>query len=422
VPKLTKRTVDAAAPALDGSRRFVWDSDLKGFGLLVTPAGAKSYVVQYRTEHGRSRRLTIGRHGSPWTPEKARERAEELLRDVAVGADPMERRREARKAETVSELIDLYLEKGPAANTKKKASSWAADRSNLMRHVKPLLGSKVVASLTKEDIEDFQRDVAAGKTAADVKTKARGRAIVSGGKGTAARSTAVLGAMLAFAVERRMIPKNPAAKVTLYEGAKKERFLTGTEAATLSSTMVTMVAAGELNPTAAAAIRLLLLTGCRKSEVLTLKWSYVDLEGGRLNLPDSKTGAKSVPLGAPALSLLGGIERTASGYVFPAARGAGHFTGVQKAWEAVRKRAGLGDVRIHDLRHSFASFAVAGGASLYLVGKVLGHAQAKTTQKYAHLADDPLRAVADATAGKIAGAMAPKDRSGEVVQLKPKAG
>ena len=156
--------------------------------------------------------------------------------------------------------------------------------------------------------------------------------------------------------------------------------------------------------------------------MLTLQWSHVDLEGGRLNLPASKTGAKSVPLGAPALALLGGIERTASVYVFPAARGTGHFTGLQKAWEAVRTRAGLGDVRIHDLRHSFASFAVAGGASLYLVGKVLGHVQAKTTQKYAHVADDPLRAVADATAGKIAGAMAPKDSGGEVVRLVPKTG
>jgi len=206
--------------------------------------------------------------------------------------------------------------------------------------------------------------------------------------------------------DRKLIPANPARGVKLLKGGKRERFLSEAELAGLAEALAEMEAERRLSPSAATAIRLLLLSGCRKSEILSLRWEWVDIERGLLRLPDSKTGAKVVPLAAAAVKLLAELPRRGA-YVLPAAKGAAHYTGLQKDWERVRARAGLAGTRIHDLRHSFASFAVADGNSLYLIGKVLGHKQARTTEIYAHLADDPIRAVADRTAARIAAAMSP---------------
>ena len=290
---------------------------------------------------------------------------------------------------------DLYLAEGPAAKPNKKASSWATDRSNIERHVKPLLGRKLARSLIHDDVVKFQRDVAAGKSKADIKTKKRGRAIVDGGPGTAARSLAVLGAMLEWALhpDRKLISANPAKGVKLLKGGKRERFLSEAELARLADALEAMEVEHRLSPIATASIRLL-LSGCRKSEILSLRWDWVDIERGVLRLPDSKTGAKVVPLAAAAVKLLAELPRRGD-HVLPAAKGGGHYTGLQKDWERVRARAGLARARIHDLRHSFASFAVADGNSLYLIGMALGHKQARTTEIYAHRADDPIRAVAD---------------------------
>jgi integrase len=414
--KLTKRVVDAIGPDPAGRDAFVWDSGdgaIKGFGVRMKPSGAASYLVQYRTREGRTRRLVLGRVGV-LTPDHARTLAGDKLKEVSLGGDPSADRHLAREALTVAELADLYLREGPAAKPNKKASSWAADGSNIERHVKPLLGRKTAKSLTQADIAKFQADVAVGKSRADIKTKERGRAIVEGGRGTAARSLAVLGAMLQFAIGRKLISANPAKGVQLLKGEKKERFLSETEVARLADTLAAMEREGRLSPGAAAAVRLLLLTGCRKSEILSLRWDWVDLERGCLRLPDSKTGAKVVPLAAASMELLNGLPR-ASGYVLPAAKGIGHYTGLQKDWERVRVRAGLPGLRLHDLRHSFASFAVADGHTLFMVGKVLGHKQARTTEGYAHLAADPLRAVADRTAARIAAAM----RSGTAAEVVP---
>ena len=404
--KLTKRVVDSAAPDPSGKQLIIWDSEVKGFALRVTPAGAKSYVLNYRTAEGRERRYTIGKHGSPWTCEGAREKAVDLLRDIAEGRDPMEDKREAREAKTIAELAELYLgPDGKAARPEKKDSSWKRDECSIRCHIVPLLGRKVAKSLTATDVERFQADVAAGKSKADRKTGFRGRAIVTGGKGTAARTVAALSSMLEFGVSRKLLPSNPAKGVKLFKGEKKERFLTNTEVSALAAGMTTLEDLGMLSPTMAAAVKLLLLTGCRKSEITTLRWDYVDLEGGRLNLPDSKTGARAVPLPAAASLIIADLPRH-SEWVLPSNRTDGPIIGLQKAWEMVREWCGIGtETRLHDLRHSFASFAVSDGASLYLVGKQLGHAQSRTTERYAHLADDPVKAVADRTAGRIAAAM-----------------
>ena len=322
--KLTKRVIDSLRADAPGGREcFVWDGGdgaLKGFGVRIAPGGTKSYIVYYRTKEGRSRRLVIGRVGV-LTPDEARTIAGEKLKEVAKGGDPSaERHRVRREALTVAELADLYLAEGPAAKPNKKASSWGTDRSNIERHIKPLLGRKLATSLTHDDVVRFQRDVAAGKSKADIKTRKRGRAIVDGGPSTAARSLAVLGAMLEWAAhpDRKLIPANPAKGVKLLKGGKRERFLSEAELARLADALAAMEAEHRLSPTATAAIRLLLLSGCRKSEILSLRWEWIDIERGVLRLPDSKTGAKVVPLAAAAVKLLAELPHRGD-HVLPAA-------------------------------------------------------------------------------------------------------
>ena len=412
--RIAKCAVDAIEPG--ASDRYLWDTDLAGFGLKVTPKGRKVYLVQYRIggRRGRTRRLTLGIHGQ-LTPEQARARAKQALGRIAAGADPADERAQAKGDLLVSELCDLYLAEGCAT---KKPTTIATDRSNIERHIKPLLGRRRLSTVTRADIERLQLDIAAGRTAADVRTKPRGRAIVSGGKGTAARTVAVLGAVFTFAVKRGMRPDNPVRGVRLYRNNSKERFLSPAELARLGDALATAEREG-VNSSAIAGIRLLLLTGARKSEIAELRWEHVDTDRACIRLPDSKTGAKSIPLGAAALAVFAGLARTQDNpYVLPGVND-GFFTGLPKAWRRIRERASLADVRLHDFRHSFASVAVAGGDSLYLVGKVLGHKQSRTTEIYAHLADDPVRAVADKVSRHIAAAMnAGKGGLGEIVRLR----
>ena len=421
MPKLTKRAVDAAAPGT--AQVLVWDTDVKGFGLRVTRAGAKSYILNYRDGAGQSRRYTIGKHGSPWTCEEARTKAVEVLRGLSAGVDPLAAKAERRTAVTVAELVELYLGEGPAEKPNKKAESWVDDASNLRRHVVPLIGGKAVKALTAADVSKLQADIAAGKTAADVKTRKQGRAIVTGGKSTAARTVAVLSAMLSFAARRGIISTNPALGVEKFKAEKRERFLSEVELEALADGLASLEHDAAINPMMAAAIRLLMLTACRKEEITRLQWAWVDLGRSCLRLPDSKTGAKIVPLAAAAVELLNTLPRT-SVFVLPSSKTDGPIIGLQKAWGALRTRStelarrraveagepadrapDLTGLRLHDLRHSYASFAVADGSSLYMVGKILGHSQVSTTQRYAHLRDDPLKAVADRTGAKIAEAM-----------------
>jgi integrase len=229
-------------------------------------------------------------------------------------------------------------------------------------------------------------------------------------------AVAIFAAMLEFAVARKLIDINPARGVKLFKAERRERFLSHAEVTQIADTLAAMEVENTINPNFAAAIRLLLLTGCRKSEILSLKWSWIDFERKCLRLPDSKTGAKVVLLPAAALAILSELDKT-SEWVFPAAYGDGPARGLQKVWEEVRRKANLQNVRIHDFRHSYASFAVADGATLFMIGKVLGHRQARTTEIYAHLSDDPVRALAERTAARIAEAMS-LDRQESTDKLK----
>jgi hypothetical protein len=260
MPKLTKRFVDAIRPT--GKEAFYWDDDMPGFGLRQKPTGALTWVVQYREKgHGQTRRMALGRVGI-LTPAEARTEARGALAAVSKGRDPSSERRQHRKDITVSALCDLYLEEGPAARPRKKAKSWVIDRSNIDRHIKPLLGRKYVSHLAKADIERFQKDVTDGKTKADVKTKARGRARVRGGPGAGARATSSLQAMLSFAVSRGIRPDNPAHGVKLNRLEERERFLSSAELAKLGATLSAAEQRG-VNGRMIDAIRLLILTGAR---------------------------------------------------------------------------------------------------------------------------------------------------------------
>jgi len=396
--RITKRVADAAKP--NGRDYFLWDDELPGFGLRVFASGKRSYVVQYRKD-GRSRRVAIGLHGA-LTPDEARTQAKILLGSVAKGENPAEERAVIRRDPTISEVCNLYLKEGPILRPRKKVSSWKTDMANIERHIRPLLGRRKLRSLAKIDVQRFQADATAGKTALNQKTGFRGRAIVKGGPMVGARATALLRAILNFAVDRGLRPDNPARNLQLNKGNRRDRFLTGDELANLGAALAVEELKAEAKPSVAA-IRLLMFTGCRKSEILTLQWRFIDWERNLLRLPDSKTGAKIVPIGEPAVDVLTALSREdGEPYVFPSPRKGRHLVGLQKVWERVRETAQLPGVRLHDLRHSFASVAVGGGFSLFMVGKILGHRDSRTTEIYAHMADDPLKVVANQTAVLIA--------------------
>ncbi len=393
--KITKRTVDAAQSSERDT--FLWDSETKGFGLKITPKGKRVYVLQYRI-YGKLKRFTIGVHGNPWTPGDARDEAIRLLGSIRKGDDPASTKQAEKAAISVSELCDIYLQEGAGT---KKASTLATDRGRIERHIKPLLGNKRVKDITPNHIKRFMADIASGKTAADIKTGRHGRARVTGGKGTATRTVGLLGGIFSFAVDGGFRTDNPVRGIKRYADHRNERFLSPKELTQLGEALT--LAEGEgTNRIAITAIRLLILTGCRKSEILTLKWEHVNFEAGYLELPDSKTGQKRVPVGAPALELLASIPRIEGNpYVLPGEKVQQHLIGLPRVWEAIRNRAGLNDVRLHDLRHSFASVGAGAGMGLAVVGKLLGHRDPKTTARYAHIADDPAKAAADRISASV---------------------
>lgn len=401
--KLTKSIIDAASPRSEDY--FLWDSELKGFGIKIAKGGRKSYVCKYRVGSGRSaptRRMTIGAHGSPWTVDQARIAARKLLGRAANGEDPAREKQEEKKQLTVAQLCNQYLEYGVGT---KKASTVATDRGRIERHIKPLLGRKRVRDVNRADVKGFLQDVANGVTSVDEKTGLRGRAIVKGGKGTATRTVGLLGGIFSYALDCGMIEVNPVRGVKRFADKKGQRYLSQRELVALGQAMADGEERG-LNMQALAILKLLVFTGARKGEIETLRWDALDFDNGYLRLADSKTGQKAITLNAGALEILSKIPRhEGSPYVFPAHRSEGHYKGTPKVWQIIRRMAGLDDVRLHDLRHSFASIAVSGGASLPIIGALLGHADSATTQRYAHLHDDPLKAASEAVGSKIAAAM-----------------
>jgi integrase len=397
--KLTKRAVDAVK--VKTNRFTVWDTQVSGFGLRVAPSRERTYVLKYRF-NGEQRWHTIGRHGSPWTPEQARKKAKALLGEVEKGIDLAKRRDADRQAITLSGLCELYFAEGVAH---KKPSTLKSDRGRIEHHLKPLLGRKRVDAITRGDVERLLVDVANGKTAASKTQKRPAGSLARGGKGVAAQCVTLLGTLLAFSVKRGIRLDNPAHGVKKPAVRKMERFLSETEIARLARALDEETEASG-NPFPAAAIKLLLLTGCRRGEILGLKWQHVDLERQCLRLADSKTGGKVIYLNAPAIALLQDLRHVEGNpHVIVGATTSGPLVGINKIWERIRARADLDDVRLHDLRHSFASVGAIGGLSLPVIGALLGHKHATTTARYAHLSADPVRAANEAVGARIAAAM-----------------
>lgn len=407
--RISKRTVDAVPKPRTGEARL-WDTEVKGFFLRVYPSDRRVYALKYRV--GRLQRIfTIGVHGSPLTPEEARDAALDALTAVRAGEDPGAAKKAARDALSVAELIDRYITDGPATKPAKRASTWECDASNLNRHIRPLLGQKIADQVSKSDAARAVRDIGDGRTAAVGKSeKKRGRVVVKGGVGVARRTRITAAAMFSWGIEHGLAKANPFSGVKLTAAPTRERFLSREEAGRLLDTLTSMVTAKELSPIFADAIRLLLLTGARKTEILGLTWSEVSFERSCLVLPPErtkaggKTGERRIVLSPPALEILS--RRNPKGakptdFVFPALKGEGHAMGVRRAFGRVLKAAKVEPLRIHDLRHSFASFAIADGASLYLVSKLLGHSASAVTERYAHLSGDPLQDAAAAVGARL---------------------
>jgi integrase len=381
----------------------IWDSAVPGFHARRQRSEAVTYVLFYRTQNGRQRWYVIGRHGAPWTPETARERAKELLGAVASGADPAAIKDATRRATTVAELCDLYISDVEAGRlltrrkTPKKASTLLTDQGRILRHIKPLLGHLSVASVTREDIEGFMHAVAEGKTAGKAKTsKKRGLARVRGGRGTASRTVGLLGAIFSYAVKYRMRPDNPVRGVMRFADGKRERRLSSEEYEKLGEAL--RKSRGAVWPPAMALARFLALTGWRSGEALGLRWSDVDLSRRTAVLADTKTGRSIRPLSLEACNLLRGLPRSGD-LVFPASRGEGRMVGFPKLWGRIAQLGGLPpEVTPHTLRHSFASLAGDLGYGEATIAALVGHKGHTITSRYVHTADAVLLAAADAVA------------------------
>lgn len=411
--KLTQSAVNAAEKA---EKRYVLhDTAIVGFRLYVLPSGRKTFHYRYRVGGGRGASIREPKIGDAKSmkADAARAIAREWQADVAKGGDPAGERQAKRDAPRMEELFGRYLSDHSRAH--KKASSVAEDERLIRDYLQPAFGRRKVAEVLRADVDAFHTGLSEKPYRAN-------------------RSVALLSKAfnLAEVWGWRADGTNPCRHVRKYAEKKRKRFLSPAELAQLGLVLrqaehdgcLAIPARDEgskpriasIPSSAVSAIRLLILTGARKGEILGLRWDWIDFEGRRINLPDSKTGEKSIPLNAPAFEVLASTPRVVGNpHVIVGRKLGAALVNLKDPWGAIRVAAGLEDVRIHDLRHSFAAVGAGSGASLPVIGALLGHTQAATTQRYAHLADDPLRAASDAIGGRIASAM--NGGSGDVVGL-----
>jgi integrase len=381
--KLTKRSIEALAPReID---YIAWDNDIPGFGVRVMPSGRKSFVLQYRAGR-RSRRMVLG-YFNVITPERARQLAIAHLANIAEGYDPLAKRDAGRDAVTVKDLAKRFDAEHIAVHL--KPSTQKEYRRSLKKFILPFFGNRPIAEVSREEVARFHHKYRHVPYQAN-------------------RCLEILSKMFNLAELWGLRPdgSNPRKHIKKYREEKREQFLSAAERRRVGEVLREMEVEGLEIPSAIAAVMLLILTGCRLNEIMTLKWEYVDIDAGILNLPDSKTGAKSVYLGKPAINTLRQLPCLPSNpWVIYGIKPGGRLTDLQPFWQRVRARAGLKDARIHDLRHTFASAAVAAGQGLPIIGKLLGHTQVATTARYAHLATDPVKAAAERVSSTIASAL-----------------
>lgn len=414
--RLTKRVLDAAAPRAE--EYFIWCGSLPHFGVRIYPSGRKVFLAQVRV--GRSiRRVTIGAYG-PFTVELARKRAEEIIRAASEGRDPQREKQEAREAITVAELCEEYLAAARAGlvttrfRRPKRASTVAIDEGRVARHILPLLGRLRARDLKRGDVQRMADAIAQGKTAGVFKGKPRGRAVVTGGTGTAARVVELLGGICSWAEKRDLVPgPNPVRGVETVRGEAEDRTLNNDELRKLGKAL--NEGAARL-PMPAAAVRLIALTGLRRDEACALHWDEIDFAGCCLRLEATKTGRSTRPLGKPARELLQSLPRLSDEWVFPNRAGTGRAE-LKDTIATLFDAAGLNDARSHALRRTFASVAADEDYSDATIAELLGHARRGVTQRhYIRRPDAALVAAADRVAARIAAAL--DGREAEVVPLR----
>lgn len=380
--RITKTAVDRLLPG-----QTLRDTELKGFGVR-RQQGEASYFLQKKL-HGRVRWYTIGVHGSPFTAETARKQAMTILYGLNAGIDPTKQKRLESAKPLLRDVTKQFMAvHGP----KLKPRSREEYQRLITLHIEPSLGRRLVADITRGDVAKFHAKMASTPSAANF-------------------ALAVLSKLLRWCEDAgyRTEQSNPARGLTKYRANKLERYLSNDEFARLGVVLDQVAAGSEEDLYAVAAIRLLLLTGARLSEILTLQWSYVDFDRLMLRLPDSKTGQKTIRLSPAAIAVVKAVPRVKGNpYVIVGRIQGTHLVNLQKPWRRIRALAKLEDVRIHDLRHTFASRAAANGASLPMIGKLLGHTQSQTTARYTHLADDPLAVLNAKVSDGIAKALKPK--------------
>lgn len=402
--KLTKRAVDSMAIPGTG-QSFLWDDELRGFGVRAIPSGLKAFVLQYRNVEGRSRRIVLGRFGI-LTVEQARSQARIRLGEVAGGSDPAEVRAQSRAAITIREVCNWYLENAEAGiilgrkHRPIKASTLAMDRSRIETHIKPLLGNRQVRALRVSDIEKMQMDIVAGKTAkARDGSKRGGRA--SGGPGVAGRAVSTLHSLLAHAMRYDLVENNPAAGVRKIAGKPRTRRLNAPEIRALGEAMEIAERNGE-NPTGLAAVRALMLTGYRISEVIGMERDWLHADQGYVHFPDTKTDGQFRPIGRVAANLLLAQHKKRDLPLFFASDFVDRpYSGVPETLKALCTIASLEGVSPHVLRHTFGSVAGDMGFSELTIKALLGHGSRGSTQNYVHI-DEAMRLAVERVSAKIA--------------------
>jgi integrase len=421
--KLSKRTVDALAPR---DKAFIaFDDDVKGFGVRVMPSGSKTYVLEYRPGAGgrgvAKRRLSLGRCGS-MTVEQARKAALNALAHIRLGSDPHAAKMGQRTALAVSDLIDAFV--AGHVGTKLKFGTGVGYKIALVK-VRAVCGSTKAEALSRAQVAALHRSMAATPYQAN-------------------RTLAAISSLYSWGERHGYLPEghgNPARKIGRYREQGRERFLTSDEMVRLGAVLVEGETIGlpyevdDTKPTAKhapkadkrrvkldlfaiAAIRLLILTGARLREILHSKWEHVDFECGMIFLPDSKTGRKPVYLSAASLAILASLPRIEDNpFVIPGTKPGQPRADLKKPWAAVTKAAGLEGLRLHDLRHSFASVGAGASLGVPVIGKLLGHTQPATTARYAHLDADPIRRAVETIGITISAALNRKP-SAEVIAIK----
>lgn len=376
--RLTKSVVEKLQPK--GPETIYWDEALPGFGVRVKASGSRSYVVQYRNrDNGRSCRMTVGPHGPLLSYQQARDRARGILADALRGADPAADRANRRRAPDVAALCDAYLK--DHAEKKKRSTSAKTDRAYVNRFILPAMGQRKVAEISMNDIQKLHNGLAGTPYQAN-------------------RVLALISKMFNLAARWGWRADNPAKGVEKYHEDKRSRWLSDDELRALTKALD-----AHPNQVAADAIRLQLLTGARIGEVLTATWADFDLVRGVWIKPSHHTKQKRtehLPLSIAAVKLLTAMHgRSTTEHLFAGRLPGQPLRELKRFWRQVCEAAGLWDYRIHDNRHTHASHLVSSGLSLTIVGRLLGHTNPMTTQRYAHLADSPLREAAEVMARKL---------------------